>query len=65
MRSSTATRSATVVVDQAGNALRAAATAWSTSSAEPTDTVPQTCSVAGLTTSIVCGLAGSTHSPPM
>lgn len=62
---STSTRSSRVVVDQPGKARRAAATARSTSAAEPRATLPQTSSVAGFTTSKVPAPAGSVHWPPM
>src|SRR5438874_3978102 len=46
-------------------ALRAAATARSTSASEASGTTPMTSSVAGDTTSMVFPPAGATHSPPM
>ena len=62
---STSSRSQMLVTDQLAKAPRAAATALSTSAAEPTATLPQTCSVAGFTTSQVRSCAGSAHWPPM
>ncbi len=55
MRFSSFSRSSREVLRQALNALRAAATARSTSAAEPALTWPQTSSVAGLITSSVLG----------
>ena len=59
--SSTSRRCSRVVSDQAGNALRAAATALLMSATEPTAIRPETSSVAGLMTSAVFGSTGSTH----
>ena len=64
-RRSTSRRSSRLVCDQVANALRAALTALSTSAAEPSAILPDTCSVAGLTTSSVFGSTGSTHWPSM
>ncbi len=65
MRFSRASRSSREALRQVLKAVLAAATARSTSAAEPALTRPHTSSVAGLTTSMVRGWAGSTHSPPM
>jgi hypothetical protein len=62
---SSSTRSLTLVRDQAAKAPRAAATARSTSAAEPIAIVPQTSSVAGLTMSRVRSSAGAIHWPPI
>ena len=65
MRFSRATRSALLVCENAGNAARAAATARSTSAAEPMEILVKGSSVAGLMTSRVRGVAGSTQAPLM
>ena len=60
-----ATRSSSGVVLQASKAVRAAATARSTSAGVPSGTRPMTSSVAALTTSMVSCEDGWTQSPPM
>ena len=65
MRPSSAMRSSRVVREYVSNARCAAATARSTSAREPSEITPVTASVAGLTTSSVCGWAASTHCPSM
>ena len=57
-------RSATGVAAHPSKAARAAATARSTSAAEPSGTWPITASVAGLTRSMTSDDAGVTHPPP-
>ncbi len=63
--SSRSSRCSRLLSDQAGKALRAAATALSISAAEPSEIRPETASVAGLITSPVLGATGSTHCPSM
>ena len=58
-------RSFTGVAAHPGNAARAAATARSTSSGDPSGTVPMTSSVVESITSRVPVPADGTHSPPM
>ena len=58
-------RSSRLVWEKVLKASAAAATALSTSAAEPAEILPQTSSVAGLITSRVFGVTGSTHSPLM
>src|SRR5687767_2257217 len=65
MRSSSATRSSREVCEYVSNALRAALTAASTSSAVPRRILPTACSVAGLMTSSSRRPAGLTHAPSM
>src|SRR3546814_1721462 len=59
--SSTSRRCSRVVCDQLANALRAAATAFSTSASDASEMRPDTASVAGLMTSAVLASAGATH----
>ncbi len=67
IRETTAIRSSRVIRGQgpSSNALRATATARSTSAFEACGTDPMTCSVWGETTRIVSVPSGSVHSPPM
>jgi hypothetical protein len=58
-------RASTGVADPGPNAVRAAATALSTSGRLASGTRPSDSSVAALTTSMVPLPTGSTHSPPM
>ena len=58
-------RSSTLLCDQVSKAARAAFTALSTSAAEPIEMRPATASVAGLMTSSVFGVTGSTQAPLM
>ena len=63
--SSNSRRSSRVDCEYVSNALRAAATARSTSAADPRLIRPQTSSVAGLKTSNGFGVTGSVHLPSM
>ena len=65
MASNRATRSATLDCEKLANAARAAFTAASTSAALPMLMRPATPSVAGLITSSVFGVTGSTQAPLM
>jgi len=65
MRSSRAIRSPTLVCEKLEKAARAAFTARSTSSAEPTEMRPAEASVAGLMTSMLRAVTGSTQLPSM
>ncbi len=58
-------RSATLLCDQVSNAARAAFTALSTSAAVPIEMRPAATSVAGLMTSMLFGVTGSTQAPLM
>jgi hypothetical protein len=62
---SSASRSSFLVRENVSNAVRAAATALSTSAALPREIRPIVSSVAGLMTSNVFGVTGSTQPPPM
>ena len=62
---SSATRSSRVVCENDSNARRAAATALSTSAAEPSAMSYSGCSLAGLITGRVFGVTGSTQAPSM
>ena len=61
--SSSAMRSSRDVTEKVANARRAAATALSTSALEPSEMRAKASSLAGLMTSIVLGVTGSTHLP--
>ncbi len=65
IRSSRSMRSSRLVWEKVSNAFLAALAARSTSSAVPAETRPATSSVAGLITSRLFGVTGSTHWPSM